>query len=91
MRADVCWPLSCKTHSLLHVGYGFTVASARLIISANSRVMQRLIALAGSLVSLVSREVVLEIKLRIGLAVTVSGMTSRDVPVRTIHFPIPCR
>jgi hypothetical protein len=90
MRADVCRQLSGKTHSLLHVGYGFTVAGVFFIIPAEG-FMHRPIALAGSLVSLVSREVVLEIKLRIGLAVTVSGMTSRDVPVRTIHFPIPCR
>jgi hypothetical protein len=49
--------------------------------------MQRPIALAGVFVSLV----VVEIELSIGLAVTVSGMTSRDVSVRAIHFPILSR
>ena len=53
--------------------------------------MQRPIALAGLLVSHLSREAVLVMDLSIGLALTVSGTTSRDVPVRTIHFPIPCR
>jgi hypothetical protein len=73
-----------------HIGYGFTVAGVFFIIHAEG-FMQRPIALAGLLVSLGSIEAVFEIELSIGFAVTVFGMTSRDVSVRAIHFSILCR